>query len=91
MYTGFPYAEDQYQLANRLERTHSHPDGMRKYQLPRVAFNVIKQDMQGEKLSCDGTQAVVYKTAWLDKVKPVWSKVKVRFEEPGVGQATHSE
>ena len=70
---------------------HNHSDGMKKYKLPRVAFRVMKQDMQEEKLSCDGTQAVVYKTAWLDYVKAVWSEVVDRIEEPDVGQATHSE
>ncbi len=62
---------------------HNYSDGMHKYKLPRVAFKVMKQDMQEEKLSCDGTQAVVYKTAWLDYVKAVWSEVVDRIEEPG--------
>jgi len=70
---------------------HNPSNGMHKYKLPRVAFNVMKQDMQEVKLTCDGPQAVVYKTAWLDYVKAVWSKVMDRIEEPGVGQATHSE
>ena len=70
---------------------HDHPGGMHKYKLPRAAFNVMKQDMQEVKLSCDGPQAVVYKTAWLDYVKAVWSEVVDRIEEPGVEQAAHSE
>ena len=63
---------------------HSHPNGMHKYKLPRAAFNTMKQDMQQVKLSCDGRQAVVYKTAWLDYVKAVWSQVVDRLEEPAV-------
>ena len=68
-----------------------HSNGMHKYKLPRVAFNAMKQDMQQAKLSCDGPQAVVYKTAWLDYVKAVWSEVVDRTEKSGVGQPTHSE
>ena len=67
--------------------THSHSDGMRKYKLPRAAFSAMKQDMQEVKLSCDGPQAVVYKTAWLDYVKAVWSQVVDRIEEPAAEQA----
>ena len=67
--------------------THSHSDGMRKYKLPRAAFSAMKQDMQEVKLSCDGPQAVVYKTAWLDCVKAVWSQVVDRIEEPAADQA----
>ena len=70
---------------------HSRSDRMHKYKLPRAAFNVMKQDMQGVKLSCDGPQAVVYKTAWLDYVKAVWSEVIDRIEEPAVGPVTHSK
>lgn len=63
---------------------HNHSDGMHKYRLPRVAFDLMKQDMQGEKLDCDGVQAVVYKTAWLDYVKAVWREVMDRIEEQEV-------
>ena len=75
---------------------HGHSNGMLKYKLPRAAFNAMKQDMQELKLSCDGAQAVVYKTAWLDCVKAIWSEVVDRGvldrkEEPRGGQATHSE
>ena len=62
--------------------THNHTNGMHKYKLPRTAFNVMKRDMQEVKLGCDGPQAVVYKTAWLDYVKAVWSQVVDRLEEP---------
>ncbi len=70
---------------------HNRSDRMQKYKLPRAAFNVMKQDMEDVKLTCDGPQAVVYKTAWLDYVKNVWSDIVDRFEEPGNGQATPSE
>lgn len=60
---------------------------MHKYKLPRTAFDTMKRDMQRVKLSCDGPQAVVYKTAWLDYVKAVWSEVVDRIEEPGAWQA----
>ncbi len=80
-----PYLEIQ-NIAARNES-----DGMKKYKLPNVAFNVMKQDMQVEKLSCDGTQAVVYKTAWLDYVKAVWSEIVDRIEDPMARQAAHSE
>ena len=70
---------------------HSHSDRMHKYKLPRPAFNVMKQDMEDVKLTCDGPQAVVYKTAWLDYVKTVWSEIVDRIEEPDGGQATLSE
>jgi len=67
--------------------THGHSDGMRKYKLPRAAFSAMKQDMQEVKLGCDGPQAVVYKTAWLDYVKAVWSQVVDRLEEPAAHQS----
>jgi len=76
-----PYLEIQ-NVAN-----HNHSGGMHKYKLPRAAFSAMKQDMQDVKLGCDGPQAVVYKTAWLDYVKAVWSEVVDRIEEPGVGQS----
>ncbi len=66
--------------------THNHSDGMHKYKLPRAAFKVMQQDMEEVKLSCDGPQAVAYKTSWLDYVKAVWSEVVDRIEEPGVIQ-----
>ncbi len=55
-------------------------EGMPKYKLPRAAFNTMKQDMQEMTLSCDGSQAVVYKTAWLDYVKAVWSDIVEQLE-----------
>ncbi len=66
-------------------------NGMHKYKLPRAAFTTMKRDMQEVKLSCDGTQAVVYKTAWLDYVKAVWSDVSDRLEEDAGSQTPRSE
>ena len=79
--TTAPYLEIQ-SVAN-----HNHSDGMHKYKLPRAAFSAMKQDMQDVNLSCDGPQAVVYKTAWLDCVRAVWSEVVDRIEAPVAGQA----
>ena len=70
---------------------HGRTNGMLKYKLPRSAFNAMKQDMQEVKLTCDGPQAVVYKTAWLDYVKAVWSEAVELMEEPGAGQAAHTD
>ena len=70
---------------------HSNSDSMHKYKLPRAAFRAMKRDMQDVKLTCDGPQAVVYKTAWLDYVKTVWSEIVDRIEEPGPDRATDPE
>ena len=64
------------------------PGKLHKYRLPRAAFTVMKQDMQEAALDCDGTHAVVYKTAWLDYVKAVWAEVVGRVEEPDHVQVT---
>ena len=60
--------------------TDNHAGEMYKYKLPRAAFQSMKQDMQDVKLSCDGPHAVVYKTAWLDYVKAVWSDIFEQLE-----------
>ena len=70
---------------------HSRSDRMHKYKLPRAAFKVMKQDMEDVKLTCDGPQAVIYKTAWLDYVKTVWSEILDQFEQSGEGEVTSSE
>ena len=70
--------------------THVLPDRMHKYKLPRAAFNAMKNDMQGMKLSCDGTQALVYKTAWLDYVKTVWSDIVEQLEGSSVVRVKES-
>ena len=60
--------------------THNHSDGMHKYKLPSAPFNAMKQDMQVVKSTFDRPQAVVYKTAWLDYVKTVWSDIVGHLE-----------
>ena len=54
---------------------------MSKYKLPPAAFRMMKQDMEEAKVSCEGVHAVLYKTAWLDSVKGVWSEVAARLED----------
>ena len=54
---------------------------LRKYKLPRAAFGMMKQDMEELKMGCDGPQAVLYKTAWLDSVKAVWTEIAGQLEE----------
>lgn len=73
--TAAPYLEIQTVVNN------NHSNAMGDYKLPRAAFNVMKQDLKGVKLSCEGPQAVVYKTAWLDYVNAVWINVVERMEE----------
>ena len=51
------------------------PPSMLKYRLPRAAFKVLKHDMEEAKLDCEGPHAVVYKTAWLDHVRAVWTQI----------------
>ena len=70
---------------------HGRSEGMPKYKLPRAAFKTMKQDMYGLKLSCDGPQAVVYKTAWLDYVKTVWSDIVEQFEGTNAEMAKDSK
>jgi hypothetical protein len=74
--TSAPYLEIQ------TVATNNHSGAMGDCKLPRAAFNVMKQDMKGVKLSCEGPQTVVYKTAWLDYVNAVWTNVVERMEEP---------
>ena len=61
---------------------YSKSDRMHKYKLPLAAFNVMKEDMSQVNLTCDGPQAVVYKTAWLDYVRTVWSAIIDQIGEP---------
>ena len=60
--------------------TGNHSEEMPKYKLPHFAFKAMKRDMQEMKLGCDGSPAVVYKTAWIDYVKTVWSDMFERLE-----------
>ena len=57
------------------------PGSMDSYRLPRAAFRTMKQDMDDADVSCDGVHSVVYKTAWLDYVKTVWSEIVDLLEE----------
>ena len=61
--------------------TYIHAGGMHKYKLPAAAFSTMKLDMKKAQLNCEGPQSVVYKTAWLDYVKAIWSEVVDRLEE----------
>ena len=51
-----------------------------KYKLPSAAFKTMKQDMAEANVSCEGGQAVAYKTAWLDYVRSVWARVGNQIE-----------
>ena len=51
-----------------------------KYKLPIAAFKTMKQDMAEANVSCEGGQAVAYKTAWLDYVRSVWARVGNQIE-----------
>ena len=64
-----------------------------KYKLPSAAFQTMKQDMAEANVSCEGGQAIAYKTAWLDYVRSVWAQVVDQIESPSNGQAveTHIE
>ncbi len=53
---------------------------MHKYKLPRAAFRTMKRNMAQANATCDGVQAVAYKTAWLDYVRAVWSQVVGQLE-----------
>ena len=54
---------------------------MDRYRLPRAAFRVMRQDMEESTLSVEGPAAVVYKTAWLDYVRSVWSDVVQHLDD----------
>ena len=56
---------------------------MPKYKLPRAAFETMKRDMADANGSCDGVQAVAYKTAWLDYVRSVWAQIVGQLEPEG--------
>jgi len=71
--------------------THNHSEGMPKYKLPHSAFKAMKRDMQEMKLGCDGSHAVVYKTAWIDYVKTVWADMVERLEGSSAVQVNESD
>ena len=53
---------------------------MEKYRLPSPSFKTMKRDMENERTSVEGPQAVAYKTAWLDQVRTVWTQVIEQLE-----------
>ena len=57
------------------------------YKLPRSAFKVMKRDAQQANVSCAGLSASVYKSAWLDYVNVVWSKVIDQVEQQNSSKA----
>ncbi len=63
---------------------------MSKYKLPAAAFRMMKQDMEEAKVSWDGVHAVLYKTAWLDSVKAVWSEVAAHLEDSTAVEAAET-
>ena len=77
------------ELKNVAEN-HSSSD-MPKYKLPRAAFKIMKQDMAEANVSCEGGQAVAYKTAWLDNVRSVWAKVVDQIESSNHNQAVETQ
>ena len=58
----------------------SNSSNMNKYKLPREAFRTMKLDMTEENATCDGAQAVAYKTAWLDYVRAIWTQIAGQLE-----------
>ena len=53
---------------------------MEKYRLPSSSFKAMKRDMEKERVTVEGPQAVTYKTAWLDQVRTVWTQVIEQLE-----------
>ena len=62
---------------------------MRKYRLPKAAFQTMKRDMGQARTDCEGVQADVYKTAWLDYVKSI--RVEVLEKSNGANPAETPE
>lgn len=53
---------------------------MGRYRLPSSSFKTMKRDMENEKVTVEGPQAISYKTAWLDQVRTVWTQVLDQLE-----------
>ena len=53
---------------------------METYRLPSSSFKTMKHDMEKERVSVEGPQAVTYKTAWLGQVRTVWTQVIEQLE-----------
>ena len=64
---------------------------MDRYRLPRAAFRVMRQDMEESKQGIEGPQAVVYKTAWLDYVRSVWSDVVQHLDDATIASGPASD
>ena len=62
-----------------------------KYKLPRAAFQIMKQDMAEANASCEGGQAIAYKTAWLDYVRSVWAQVVDQLDTSNHGQTNEAQ
>lgn len=56
---------------------------MDKYRLPHGAFRMMKQDLKEAKVGFEGTHVVVYKTAWLDRVRAVWNQIRGKLGDRG--------
>ena len=67
-------------LEIRSAAENNSSSNMRKYKLPRSAFQAMKQDLEHAGLDCEGSHATVYKTAWSDYVRSVWAEVVDRLE-----------
>ncbi len=77
------------ELKNIAENPNS--SNMFKYKLPRAAFKIMKQDMAEANVSCEGGQAVAYKTAWLDYVRSVWGQVVDQIEDSNHSQTVEAK
>ena len=55
-----------------------------------IEGELMKQDMEEAKVSWDGVHAVLYKTAWLDSVKVVWSEVAAHLEDSTAVEAAET-
>jgi hypothetical protein len=53
---------------------------MGKYRLPSSSFKTMKRDMESERVTVEGPQAITYKAAWLDQVRTLWAHVMEQLE-----------
>ena len=58
---------------------------MGKYRLPSSSFKTMKRDMEKERVTVEGPQAVTYETAWLEQVRTVWTQVIEQLESEDDG------
>ena len=52
-----------------------------KSRLPHAAFRTMKHDLDQARVSYEGPQAGLYKTAWVDYVRAVWLQLEDRVED----------